>query len=418
MKKLILLIILMFLYTPAALASPSFDSVLSEQINEYGIFDGKDGIVYADEKNFENRRSLFIVRVTETSFVCEIYDDADGIQLTDSIEFSFKKNSSCRLAAVKKNGADFIMFSSGSNTPDEYFTLQNDTFTKVNPGGYDSVIYIVSGKKGKITAHVKPLEVQRFLNGLKEDTISGYPFSNKVNTIPAQDAETIRTTLTACADVMKFDIKNYDYDSFFKYVLYTHNNFRILTDIDPMTGNSSSLGYNNVSIVSSDFIDWVMENIFRVTPEKPPVNSLTSRGFCYNGGYYCYTGGFDVYFGTKIQELEGVYDLGGGVTFVVFSDIYYENDSETPEYSFAVLQKTGGKYSVLRLGMGENLPSADEVKIYSPLSSYGNMKWDADSANNGKTSGNRLLLPLFLLVIAVGIVGFVCSVVALVKTRK
>ncbi len=410
--------ILMFIYTPAALASPSFDSVLSEKIKEYGIFGGDDGIVYAGEKNFENRRSLFIVRVTETSFVCEVYDDVDGIQLTDSIEFSFKTDGSCGLAAVKKNGADFIMFSSDSKTSGEYFTLQNDAFTKVNPGGYDSIIYIASGEKGKITAHVKSSEVQRFLNSLKEDTIAGYPFSNKVNTIPAEDAEMIRTTLTACADVMKFDIKNYDYDSFFKYVLYTHNNFRILTDIDPMTGNSSSLGYNNVSIVSSDFIDWVIENVFRVAPEKPPVNSLTSRGFCYGGGYYYYTGGFNAYFGTDVRELECVYDLGGGVTFVVFSDIYYENDSETPEYSFAVLQKTDGKYSVLRLGMGENLPSADEVKKYSPLSSYGSMTWGSDLADNGKTPGNGLLLPLILLVIAVGIVSFVCSVIALVKMRK
>lgn len=410
--------VLMLLYTPAALASSSFDSVLSEKINEYGIFGGESGIVYADEKNFENRSSLFVVRVTDTSFVCEAYDNADGIQLTDSIEFSFKKDSSCRLAAVKKDGADLIMFSSGQKTSDEYFTLQNDSFTKVNPDGYDSIIYIVSRRQNKITSHVEPEAVRRFLNSLKEDTIAGYPFSNKVNTIPAEDAEKIKTTLAACADVMKFDIKNYDYDSFFKYVLYTHNNFAILTDIDPMTGNSSSLGYNNVSIVSSDFIDWIMENVFRITPEKPPVNSLTSRGFCYSGGYYCYTGGFDVYFGTKIMELEGVYDLGGGVTFAVFSDIYYENGSETPEYSFAVLQKTNEQYSVLRLGMGENLPPADEVKKYSPLSSYGSMKWDADSADKSKTLSDRLLLPLLLLVIAVGIVGFACSVVALIKTRK
>ena len=217
---------------------------------------------------------------------------------------------------------------------------------------------------------------------------------------------------------MSFDIKDYDYDSLFKYVLYTHKNFQILTDIPPDSGSSSSLGYNNVSLVRSDFIDYVMENVFRITPEKPPVNSLINRGFCYNDGYYYYTGGFDVFFSTQILDLIGVYDIGGGVTFVIFSDIYRENDTETPEYSFAVLQKVNNSYSVLRLGMGENLPDEEEIKSYSPFSTHSQINPENTALPKKEATDDSLLLPFLLFIIAVGTIGFVCSVIVLIKQRK
>ena len=51
-------------------------------------------------------------------------------------------------------------------------------------------------------------------------------------------------------------------------------NFQILTDIPADTGNSSNSGYNNVTLVNSDYIDYIMTRVFRITPEKPPVNEL------------------------------------------------------------------------------------------------------------------------------------------------
>lgn len=421
MKKLILFVFLILIFMPAAaFASPSYDMVLSEKISEYGVFSGGQGIVYAEEKSFENRGSLFLVRITDYSIDCEVYDDADGIQLTDSIEFPYADSDACKIAVVKKDGADFVMFSavSGSKTVNQFFTLQNDAFTQVQDFDYDAITYIAGYENGKIVTYVSTVNVYHFLNSLKEETIAEYPFTNKINTITAEEAAKIKTTLTACADIMSFDIKDYDYDTLFKYVLYTHQNFQILTDIPSGSGNSSSLGYNNVSIVKSDFIDYIMEKLFRITPEKPPVNNLLSRGFCYSDGYYYYTGGFNVYFATEVLDLVGVYDMGGGVTFVVFSDIYYENDTQTPEYSFAVLQKTGETYSLLRLGMGENLPSQEEVKKYAPFSSYGSINWSNTAVENDETSNGGELLPILLLIISVGTVGFICAVVALIKQRR
>ena len=252
-----------------------------------------------------------------------------------------------------------------------------------------------------------------------DEIIADYPFTNRVNELSVSEKQEITKTLTACADVMRFNIRNYNYDKLFKYVLYTHKNFQILTDIPADTGNSSNLGYNNVTLVNSDYIDYIMTRVFRITPEKPPVNELLERGFCYNDGYYYYNGGFGVYFATEITDIKGVYDIGGGVTFVVFSDIYYEGNTRTPEYSFAILQNTENGYSLLRLGMGEDLPTSDEVRLYSPFKTYNEMNWNINNVDNNNDDfvKSYISIPILLLVISLGLIGLTACIAALVKRK-
>ena len=253
-----------------------------------------------------------------------------------------------------------------------------------------------------------------------DEIIADYPFRNRVNELSVSEKQEITKILTACADVMRFNIRNYDYDKLFKYVLYTHKNFQILTDIPADTGNSSNLGYNNVTLVNSDYIDYIMTRVFRITPEKPPVNELLERGFCYNDGYYYYIGGFGVYFATKIVDIKGVYDIGGGVTFVVFSDIYYEGDTRTPEYSFAILQNTENGYSLMRLGMGEDLPTSDEVRLYSPFKTYNEMNWNINNVDNNNDVDfvkSYISIPILLLVISLGLIGLTACIVSLAKRK-
>lgn len=253
-----------------------------------------------------------------------------------------------------------------------------------------------------------------------DEIIADYPFTNRVNELSVSEKQEITKILTACADVMRFNIRNYDYDKLFKYVLYTHKNFQILTDIPADTGNSSNLGYNNVKLVNSDYIDYIMTRVFRITPEKPPVNELLERGFCYNDGYYYYIGGFGVYFATKIVDIKGVYDIGGGVTFVIFSDIYYESDTRTPEYSFAILQNTENGYSLMRLGMGEDLPTSDEVRLYSPFKTYNEMNWNINNVDNNNDVDfvkSYISIPILLLVISLGLIGLTACIVSLAKRK-
>lgn len=252
-----------------------------------------------------------------------------------------------------------------------------------------------------------------------DEIIADYPFRNRVNELSVSEKQEITKILTACADIMRFNIRNYNYDKLFKYVLYTHKNFQILTDIPADTGNSSNLGYNNVKLVNSDYIDYIMTRVFRITPEKPPVNELLERGFCYNDGYYYYIGGFGIYFATEIVDIKGVYDIGGGVTFVIFSDIYYEGDTRTPEYSFAILQNTENGYSLMRLGMGEDLPTSDEVRLYSPFKTYNEMNWNINNVDNNNDDfvKSYISIPILLLVISLGLIGLTACIVALAKRK-
>lgn len=383
-------------------ASAQFDKVLSNLLTK----NDKNNVIYASELNFENRNSLFVVILKNNKAECRVYDDADGIQLTDTITLSL----SARLSVAEKDGKSYIM--SGTSI---FYTLQNDSFTRAGHIAYDSVTPIAEMKNSKAVVLSDKNNVTECLNTLKQKTISEYPFENILSALAETEITAIKTTLSACADLMTFDINNYDYDTIFKYVLFTHQNFKILTDLDPMTGSSSSLGYNNVSLVSSEFIDYVMENVLHITPEKPPVNNLMTRGFCYSGGYYYYNVSFDVFFSTSVQELIGVYDLSGGNIFVVFTDIYTEGDTKTNEYSFAVLSNNGERYSLLRLGMGEALPSADEVRKY--VFPEGDTKTDDGDTKINEVS-NRLMLLGLILIIAGGIVGFILAVRAFMHTKR
>ena len=62
-----------------------------------------------------------------------------------------------------------------------------------------------------------------------DEIIADYPFRNRVNELSVSEKQEITKILTACADVMRFNIRNYNYDKLFKYVLYTHKNFQIHT---------------------------------------------------------------------------------------------------------------------------------------------------------------------------------------------
>lgn len=418
MKKTGLFFIVLLLFsTLKAFAADSYEGVLNEEIKKYGIWDNEKGIIFADKVEFEEM-SLLIVRVENNSVLCDVFNDTDGIQLTDTLILDYS-DSLGRLLTVKSGGKDYIMLTSGGE--DKFFTIKTDKFIQTSLSEYYPISAIAAMGNGQIKPLTPKENIYNFHNRLKEEVIAGYSLTNKIGQIREEDRESIIKILTAGADIMSFDIKNYDYDRLFKYVLLTHENFKILTDIDPKTSQSSIYGYNNVHLVSGDFIDYVMKSVFRITPEKPPINALISRGFCYNNGYYLYSGGFNTYFSTEIKELIAAYDLGGNVMYAVFSDIYTQGENKIYEYSYALLQKTGGGYSILRLGMGESLPLEGEIRAYSPFSAYGGSVWSTNGGGLSSTDNSQergYLMIFCLAVISIGSTGIICCLVVIFKSRK
>lgn len=248
-----------------------------------------------------------------------------------------------------------------------------------------------------------------------EEKIRGYRMTNSIDRLDKAELGKIHNLLTACADVMEFDLKNPDFDSLMVYILHSHNNFRLITDIEPKAVEvSPQPGRDNIALVGGEYIDHIVKNIFNLEPEHPPVGALAERGYCYSGGYYYYTDKF-FYYSTDELEIKAVYDLGGGVYYIVFTDIYTENDISEFEYSYAVIQ-TGGDfgYRVLRIGMGLEPLSEDEVLAYAP-----DLTGSAEPAPEPEPdSFARYRLPLLLAAISFGISALVIGLIFIIKEAR
>lgn len=227
-------------------------------------------------------------------------------------------------------------------------------------------------------------------------TAPDYTLESALGTFDSAELDKIHNLLTACADVMEFDSKNPDFDALMVYILHSHENFRLLTDIEPKAAAPQS-SRGNIALVGSEFVDYIVKNIFNLAPEHPRMSELSERGFAYSDGYYYYKDNF-LYYSTENVEISDIYSLGGGVYYVVFSDVYTENDVSKPESSYAVIKKGGGfGYQILRIGMGlEPLPE-DEVLSYAPPGS--------DEVTPEPSTGGGFKIPFFIGSLALGAAG-------------
>lgn len=355
--------------------------------------------------NFSENTSLLVVSVRDNSFVCEVYDDTDGMQCTDIFNIPYGAHGTYTLSHITARGKSLIMLKINRDTG--FYTVSDDMFTQTETVDYDTKTDIVSVSNGKITAHKTRRELYNFLNELKKKRIDGYRMSNILNTVPDSEKNDMMTVIKACADVMEFDIRDYDYDKTVKYILCSNQNFKILTDI-PSNYVPDSGG---ISIVGTEYIDYILKNVFDLPTEHPGVNLLTRRGFCVDSGYYYYKNNFG-YYATDILDAEGIYNLGNNMYYIVFSDIFRLESSAVPEYSYAVLEKNSGGYKLIKLGMGKNLLFERELYELSPQmkSSY---SWE--NTEPKPVYDKYLYIILFMVCISCGAAALVCGIIYVIK---
>lgn len=404
---MLIFIFLCFFQLKAGASTEDFDIVLDDIITKNGAFNGESGVVYANKLFFSDNESLLIVSVRNNAFYCEVYDNIDGLQCTDILSIPLGKEEAFTLSAVRERSNDFLMLKINNDTV--FYTIQDDAFTQLYDVRYTSKSDIISCRSGHFTQYASRRELYNFLNGLKHERIERYSFLNCINTIPEQEKQSMLTLVTACADIMDFDINNYDYNTLIKYILCTNQNFKILTDIASEYIPDSG----GVSIVSEKYIDYVLENVFNITPEHPAVNSFVNRGFCTDNGYYYYNNIFTSFYATDVIDMEAIYNLGGGIYYTIFTDIYRQGDVSFPEYSFAVIRKTdSGAYNLLKLGMGRPLLDEHKLLEISPGHERSSYVWNNTSTR--KKHGIMLTLLLFVC-ISCGVVALVCGAVLIFK---
>lgn len=400
-------------------ASQEYDKILDAKIKEYGVFDGKAGVVYGSIEHFSEKSDmLFLLYFADNSVFCDIYSDTDGIQQTDTLKFLKSDIKSCKISLAHLGNQSYLVVdkeSDGKKSTD-FFTVIDDRFKSVSPVTYDNISDIAAFDEKSATAYDNTSDkLYMFLNSLKSDKINNMRLVNHLSMLTEDERNNIMSVLSACADIMTFDNQNYDIDKLMIHLLCTHKNFLpVIENTYQDAENGSNIGFDDISMVSADYIDAILKTVFGVTPEHPPINALIERNFCYSGNLYYYKNIFNADFNTEIRDLQGVYELGGNIYYVIFSDIYRENNKATPEYSFAVLRKNEAPpYSVIRLGMGESLLTSDEAMLYSPKKSFENSNWT--TPNPDYTSSSPFTLPILLFMIFVSSVIFVIGVIIIVR---
>lgn len=192
-----------------------------------------------------------------------------------------------------------------------------------------------------------------------------YPYERVY--LSQNENDSILLLLRASADIMNYDCHDYDIHKLTRYVLYTKNNFKVL-GYQPVSENSSDtlLKYCDV-----EFVDSVLYNVFRLSPEKPPADMLTKYYYYFSNGLYYYSGGFDTYFATDVIGISEVYKISDDTYYVIFPNMYTEgNTSPRLEFSSAIVSNDSLGYYIKRIDMNSEPLSADALSEYSKKSFY------------------------------------------------
>lgn len=341
--------IFIFLLYGSAAAAADFDTVISKNIDEHGIFDGSSGIVCCSAA--EN--TLAMVTVSDGSFIFTLYGAEN--EITDTLTIHTGGRSSYRISIADYGGE--LGAAVYTNSVPEYFRPINDTLT-LTADHPRSELPAAEYKKGKITALADPYDVYDTLNSVKLQKISALRYGDAA--LSGTDSQEILFLIKSAADIMDYDSVSSDLDTLTRHVLYTHENFRLISTLSPESGETGS--DPSIRLCSSGFIEDAMYTAFRKTPEKPAVNMLTSLGYCFNDGSYYYTGGYNTYFATDVKDLVRVLKLTDDTLFVIFSDTYTEGgNAPIFEYSTAVVSRDSRGFYLKQLHMGGDIEIPREI---------------------------------------------------------
>ena len=363
MNMRVLLLMLAFFAFPAAADGAGLEEALDGQIKEYGVFDGDEGILYAAQNTLAVG-TLMTVRFYGGELCISVFDAADGCELTDELCFPLGGENVYRLSVGSSGSRGAVILV--TNGVSEGFVLQNDTLERTYRQTEERLT-LAEYRDGKMVAKTND-NVFEVMKELKGKQIRESEFYNAVGELSPQLKTKIRELMCACADVMSFDKNDYDVDKTMRYILCTHKNFAPLTDILPdSVTDGAEVGSARISQVSEEFVEYITENVFGFEAPKPAAGELVAKGYYCSGGRYYYREMFNIEFATEIRDIIAVNRLGGGVYYVVFSDVYTRGGKRFEEYSFAVVRENGDRLRLLRLGMGEPLLSDKEIAVYAPL---------------------------------------------------
>lgn len=340
----------------------AFESSLTDAIkNDEELF-------FAYIAEFEQGEYLITASKIDNAVVIKAFDESDGKAMTDA----FKVKGEKEISVVADSGKEYILVK--SNDEEKIYMIEDDEFKRCKLEDYDIVIRIAQvGKNAVNTYSNKKGAVYNLLNDIKLKKMKNYSFIDRRNSMSDESLGALRNIIVAAADIMSFDSKSCDVDRLMKYVINTYENFRGIVPYE--AGNYSN--NDEIKQVNTEYIDYIVSEIFGQKPVRPPANELIDRGYCYNGSNYAYTDAFETEFSTEVRNIAAVYDVGNDVYFVIFGDIYTEKGKSIPEYSYIIFKQENDGYKILRLGMGELLLDENEVMSYAGTDEVKKYVWES-----------------------------------------
>lgn len=352
---------------PLNVNAQDYEDILQNCIKQYGVFNGKEGIIYASFEFFEDENTLLIVYFKDKAICTSIYRAENDGECLDTLRFVYGENNKYMLSTAKTGtGQSCIVFK--TNDVSETFILRDDTFVKIYDGGAYNIKEIAGYTITGIVCKADPNQIYDTLNSLKSKKINSSQFTNIKSNFDDKIYQKCFSLISSCADVVKFDRENYNLVKLLKNILYTYKNYQNQTSIEPdYHENTIETGYENIHSLNGEYVDFIIEDIYGAVPEHMSVNNLINTGVCYTNGKYYYTGAYTKDFKTKITDISAIYDLGKNKYYAVFNDEYTEDNNTIKEYGFAVIDTSDDIYSIERLEINTTLLSDDEIASYSPI---------------------------------------------------
>lgn len=365
----------MFVFAVKAKAV-DFNTLLSEQLWNEGVYNGKNGIFYADLLENETALAVFsandmVITITIYGTDCEIVDEM-------TVPLGGKNRY-----LISVSDTDSFGMSITTNKKTENFVLVNDSI-ELSGKTDNNYIQLVEYKRGNMNVIVNHDYVYSLANEMKYRKIEQIPLKQ----IQIDNPDSLMSILAAASGIGKY--KTEDGPDYLTYrILMAHDCFAHVTDISPQTANAD----NSLMMCSADYIASAAQKVFRTDTPKPAINMLSELGYCYNNNFYYYKGKYTKSFSTTITGIEKAYEYIDNSYYIVFSDTYYEDEKQSfPEYSSAVVKYDNDGYYIHSIEMGSGLDDA----------------FISVSPTDSPTISVKLdFIPIVIMILAVAVIGVV-----------
>lgn len=206
----------------------------------------------------------------------------------------------------------------------------------------------------------------------------------------AATVDDVMPIIDACVDIGNYDRDTTDINDLTLRVLHAHTGFESLIGTPPEV-----ISADNLKMCDAEYIERILNDIFRITAPRPEPSRLTELNYCYSNGYYTYYGKPTDNFNSTVNEISNTVELDNGGLLIVFSDTHATDGNSVTRYNTAIFARDDDGFYLRSLTLDADLSDVSSVI-------------DRNSATSEKVAEFiKRILPFAIAVIALALAVFV-----------